>query len=155
MVTSENHTFLPDSLKLFLRKAAVRLSGLAVIAAGIALAAALATYRSTDPSFNTATGEAAQNALGGAGAICADLLWQYFGLGAILFPLAVTAWGVLIFRLKWHKYQILRVLCFIPTLFLTLVLLSALPAVSFSPVIAGFSGAVMPAFYQPDRKSVV
>lgn len=149
MVTSENHTFLPDSLKSFLRKAAVRLSGLAVIAAGIALAAALATYRSTDPSFNTATGEAAQNALGGAGAICADLLWQYFGLGAILFPLAVTAWGVLIFRLKWHKYQILRVLCFIPTLFLTLVLLSALPAVSFSPVIAGFSGAVMPAFYQP------
>ena len=149
MVTSENHTFLPDSLKLFLRKAAVRLSGLAVIAAGVALAAALATYRSTDPSFNTATGEAAQNALGGAGAICADLLWQYFGLGAILFPLAVTAWGVLIFRLKWHKYQILRVLCFIPTLFLTLVLLSALPAVSFSPVIAGFSGAVMPAFYQP------
>ncbi len=149
MVTSENHTFLPDSLKLFLRKAAVRLSGLAVIAAGIALAAALATYRSTDPSFNTATGEAAQNALGGAGAICADLLWQYFGLGAILFPLAVTAWGILIFRLKWHKYQILRVLCFIPTLFLTLVLLSALPAVSFSPVIAGFSGAVMPAFYQP------
>lgn len=149
MVTSENHTFLPDSLKSFLRKAAVRLSGLAVIAAGVALAAALATYRSTDPSFNTATGEAAQNALGGAGAICADLLWQYFGLGAILFPLAVTAWGVLIFRLKWHKYQILRVLCFIPTLFLTLVLLSALPAVSFSPVIAGFSGAVMPAFYQP------
>ena len=149
MVTSENHTFLPDSLKLFLRKAAVRLSGLAVIAAGIALAAALATYRSTDPSFNTATGEAAQNALGGAGAICADLLWQYFGLGAILFPLAVTAWGILIFRLKWHKYQILRVLCFIPTLFLTLVLLSARPAVSFSPVIAGFSGAVMPAFYQP------
>ncbi len=149
MVTSENRTFLPDSLKAFLRKAAVRLSGLAVIAAGCALAAALATYRSTDPSFNTATGEAAQNALGGAGAICADLLWQYFGLGAILFPLAVTAWGVLIFRLKWHKYQILRVLCFIPTLFLTLVLLSALPAVSFSPVIAGFSGAVMPAFYQP------
>ncbi len=149
MVTSENRTFLPDSLKSFLRKAAVRLSGLAVIAAGCALAAALATYRSTDPSFNTATGEAAQNALGGAGAICADLLWQYFGLGAILFPLAVTAWGVLIFRLKWHKYQILRVLCFIPTLFLTLVLLSALPAVSFSPVIAGFSGAVMPAFYQP------
>ena len=149
MVTSDNRTFLPDSLKAFLRKAAVRLSGLAVIAAGCALAAALATYRSTDPSFNTATGEAAQNALGGAGAICADLLWQYFGLGAILFPLAVTAWGVLIFRLKWHKYQILRVLCFIPTLFLTLVLLSALPAVSFSPVIAGFSGAVMPAFYQP------
>lgn len=149
MATFEKYTFLPDSLKLFLHKAAVRVSGLVVIAAGCALAAALATYRSTDPSFNTATGDAAQNALGGAGAVCADLLWQYFGLGAILFPLAVTAWGVLIFRLKWHKYQFLRVLCFIPTLFLMLVLLSALPAVSFSPVIAGFSGAVMPAFYHP------
>ena len=149
MISSEKHTFLPDSLKIFLRRLAIRCGGIGVAAAGIALGAALATYNSTDPSLNTASGELPQNALGGIGAVCADLLWQFFGLGAVLFPLALIAWGFLIFRLKWHKFQILRVLCFIPTLFLLLILFSALPAVSFTPVLAGFSGAVMPAFYHP------
>ena len=115
MISSEKHTFLPDTLKVFFHKLAIRCCGLALIAAGVALAAALATYDSTDPSLNTASGNPAQNALGGAGAVCADLLWQYFGLGAVLFPLALTAWGLLVARLKWHKFQILRVLCFIPT----------------------------------------
>lgn len=149
MISSEKHTFLPDTLKVFFHKLAIRCCGAALIAAGLALAAALTTYDSTDPSLNTASGNLPQNALGGFGAVCADLLWQYFGLGAVLFPLALMAWGILIARLKWHKFQILRVLCFIPTLFLLLVLFSALPAVSFSPVLAGFSGAVMPAFYHP------
>lgn len=147
MISSEKNTFLPDTLKIFFHKLAVRCCGTALIAAGIALAAALATYDTADPSLNTATGNTPQNALGGFGAVCADLLWQFFGLGAVLFPLALAAWGLLIARLKWHKFQILRVLCFIPTLFLLLVLFSALPAVSFPPVPAGFSGAVMPAFY--------
>lgn len=147
MISSEKHTFLPDTLKVFFQKLIIRFCGLAFIAAGIALSAALATYNSADPSLNTASGNLPQNALGGFGAVSADLLWQYFGLGAVLFPLALTAWGLLIFRLKWHRFQFLRVLCFIPTLFLLLVLFSALPAVSFTPVLAGFSGAVMPAFY--------
>ncbi len=147
MISSEKHTFLPVSLKVFFQKLTIRFCGLSLIAAGIALAAALATYNSTDPSLNTASGNLPQNALGGFGAIGADLLWQYCGLGAILFPLSLIAWGLLIFRLKWHKFQVLRILCFIPTLFLLLILFSALPAVSFAPVLAGFSGAIMPTFY--------
>ena len=149
MIKAEKHTFLPDTFKVFFHKMSIRLCGLFIIAAGIALAVALATYESTDPSLNTASGNIPKNALGYTGAVCADLLWQYFGLGAVLFPLALMAWGVLIVRLKWHRFQFLRVLCFIPTLFLLLVLFSALPAVSFTPVLAGFSGAVMPAFYHP------
>ena len=149
MVSCEKHSFLPESLRLFFHKAAIRGSGLLIIGLGGSLGAALATYDSADPSFNTATGEAAKNALGGFGAGCADLLWQYFGLGALLFPVSLIAWGVLIVCLKWHKFQFFRVLCLIPTLFLCLILLAALPDVSFPPVLAGFSGAVMPAFYQP------
>ncbi len=149
MIKTEKHTFLPDSFKVFFHKLGIRVCGLFLIVTGIALAVALATYDSTDPSWNTASGNLPKNALGGMGAICADLLWQYFGLGAVLFPLALMAWGLLVVRLKWHKFQFLRVLCFIPTLFLLLVLFSALPAVSFTPVLAGFSGAVMPAFYHP------
>lgn len=149
MTNSEKHTFLPAALKAFFRRLTVRCIGLAFIIAGALLSAALITYNPADPSFNTATGETATNLLGTAGALWADLLWQYFGAGTVLFPVALTAWGILIIRLKWHKFQILRVISFIPTLLLTLVLLSALPEVSFPPVLAGFSGAVMPAFYLP------
>ena len=149
MINSEKHTFLPDNLKFFFRKLIIRCSGLLLICFALALAAALATYDSADPSFNTASGNTPQNALGSFGAICSDLLWQYFGLGALLFPAAIFSWGIIVLRLKWHKYQFLRALCFVPTLFLLLILFSALPAVSLTPLIAGFSGAIMPAFYHP------
>ncbi|MBO4643904.1 MAG: DNA translocase FtsK 4TM domain-containing protein [Alphaproteobacteria bacterium] len=155
MTNSERHSFLPASLKLFFRRLTIRCFGIAFICAGLLLSIALATYNSADPSVNTATGGVAANLLGSVGALWADLLWQLFGLGAVLFPLSLIAWGILIFRFKWHKYQILRVFSFIPTLFLLLILFSALPEVSFSPVVAGFSGAVMPAFYLPLRQALI
>ncbi|MBO4520996.1 MAG: DNA translocase FtsK 4TM domain-containing protein [Alphaproteobacteria bacterium] len=155
MTNSEKHSFLPAALKLFFRRLTVRCFGIAFICAGLLLSIALATYNSADPSVNTATGGVAANLLGSVGALWADLLWQLFGLGAVLFPLSLIAWGILIFRFKWHKYQILRVFSFIPTLFLLLILFSALPEVSFSPVVAGFSGAVMPAFYLPLRHALI
>ena len=154
MTNSEKHTFLPAALKVFFRRLTIRCFGLAFISAGLLLSIALATYNPADPSFNTATGGTATNLLGAIGAAGADLLWQFFGLGAVLFPVALIAWGILIFRFKWHKFQILRVLSLIPTLFLLLTLFSALPEVSFPPVVAGFSGAVMPAFYLPLRHAL-
>lgn len=146
-MNSEKRTFLPVGLKILFRNLTVRCVGTAVVLSGILVAAALSTYNPADPSFNTATGETATNIVGAAGALWADMLWQYFGLGAILFPVALAAWGVIVIRLKWHKYQILRLLSLIPTLFLLLIIFSALPEVSFTPVLAGFGGAVMPAFY--------
>lgn len=149
MISSPENTFLPDNLKMFFRRLFIRLTGLAVIAAGFAVAAALATYNGADPSFNTATGNIPRNVLGHFGACLSDLLWQYSGLGAVLFPVALTAWGILVFRLKWHRFQLLRVLCFFPALFALLVLFSALPSRSFAFFPAGYAGAVMPAFYHP------
>lgn len=139
----------PPVLKAFFHKAAVRLTGVAVISAGIAVAAALATYRAADPSFNTATGEAPHNALGYFGSYLSDTLWQYFGFGALLFPIALVAWGMIVVGLKWRKLQMLRIVCFVPTLLLILIMLSALPFASGWPVYAGAGGAVMPAFYTP------
>ncbi len=140
-------TLFPPVFKAFFHKAAIRFAGLAVIAAGIAVAVALATYRIADPSFNTATGEAPVNALGYFGSYLSDTLWQYFGFGALLFPAALAAWGIIVVRLKWHKLQALRILCFVPTLLFVLILLSALPPADVWPVYAGAGGAVMPALY--------
>lgn len=60
--------------------------GIMWAAAGIFLALALATFHSSDPSFNsTGMGLVAKNACGFVGSFLADLVYQGFGLGAWLF----------------------------------------------------------------------
>ncbi len=147
MKSSKTKTILPKALKESLHRLLIRFIGLCLMLASFALMLALATYASTDASFNTATGALPINALGRFGAYSSDILWQFFGLGALFFPLSLFAWGLIIFRLKWHKFQVFRVVSFFPTLFVLLCVCSVLPAVSFSPVLAGFSGAMMPVFY--------
>lgn len=68
-------------------------------AAGIFLALALATFHSSDPSFNsTGMGLVAKNACGFVGSFLSDLLYQGFGLGAWLF-----VYGAL--RLSWRTFM--------------------------------------------------
>jgi S-DNA-T family DNA segregation ATPase FtsK/SpoIIIE len=61
--------------------------GLVLLLASAFLLLALATYRSTDPSLNTATGEAARNWTGLFGAWLSDLLLQSLGFTAFFLPL--------------------------------------------------------------------
>ncbi|MDZ4082697.1 MAG: DNA translocase FtsK 4TM domain-containing protein [Bdellovibrionales bacterium] len=73
--------------------------GIMWAAAGIFLALALATFHSSDPSFNsTGMGLVAKNACGFVGSFLADLLYQGFGLGAWLF-----VYGSL--RLAWRTFM--------------------------------------------------
>lgn len=60
--------------------------GIMWIAAGVFISLALATFHSSDPSFNsTGSGLVAKNACGFVGSFLADLLYQGFGAGAWLF----------------------------------------------------------------------
>jgi S-DNA-T family DNA segregation ATPase FtsK/SpoIIIE len=61
--------------------------GLVLLLASAFLLLALATYHSTDPSLNTATGEAARNWTGLFGAWLSDLLLQSLGFTAFFLPL--------------------------------------------------------------------
>ena len=57
----------------WVRPLSTRLRGGVVAAFGAALIAAFASWNSADPSLNVASGLAATNALGGAGALLADI----------------------------------------------------------------------------------
>ncbi len=73
------------------------LVGLATLGAVGAVAVALATWSATDPSLSNATTRAAHNALGGFGAIVADLVTQVIGLaGAVMLPpILVIGWRLI------------------------------------------------------------
>ena len=92
--------YLPLGVRLFLRRRAVELTGIAMMAATAFSALAIATWSSSDPSFNNATGIAPTNWLGFPGAATADLLLQSLGLGAVFLILPFAAWG---WRLTTHR----------------------------------------------------
>ena len=57
------------------------------------LAASLATWSVSDPSFNHATGGQVRNALGTPGAVLADILMQTIGLATAVFLIPLVLWG--------------------------------------------------------------
>jgi DNA segregation ATPase FtsK/SpoIIIE, S-DNA-T family len=71
-----------------------RLRGGMVAAAGVALAVAFATYNAADPSLNAAAPEAPRNAMGGGGAVLADIGVQSLGVGAGLLALLIVVCGL-------------------------------------------------------------
>ncbi|MBE1236249.1 DNA translocase FtsK [Phaeovibrio sulfidiphilus] len=89
--------FLPKAAIAGLKTASVQvLGGLLLLGAGL-LAVALATYASSDPSFNTASDGPIRNALGRTGALVADLGLQGFGLGTWIPVLGFGALGLRMF----------------------------------------------------------
>ncbi|WP_306028588.1 DNA translocase FtsK [Stappia sp. MMSF_3263] len=79
--------------KRFMRRNMIGAAGLALIALCAALASALATWSTTDPSFSHATSGPVRNALGQPGAVVADLFMQAIGLASAVFLVPVVLWG--------------------------------------------------------------
>ncbi len=80
-------------LKRFLRRNLVGATGLGLIALAAMVAAALATWSVSDPSFNHATSGPVRNALGSPGAVVADILMQSIGLATAVFLVPLVLWG--------------------------------------------------------------
>jgi len=91
---------VPERLRQAVAKRSRQIIGWAMIGAGVATLAALATWSPSDPSLSNATGAAVRNLLGRPGAIVADLLMQLFGLAAlaVVLPPLVAGW-----RLVTHR----------------------------------------------------
>ncbi|HSR56335.1 MAG TPA: DNA translocase FtsK 4TM domain-containing protein [Alphaproteobacteria bacterium] len=106
--------FLPQGVSAFLRRRAVEAFGLAVIAAGGALLAAITSYSPRDASLNTAVDGPVANWLGAPGAMIADIGLQSIGLAALLPGLVLVAWGFRIivgkdFGALWLRVALLPV----------------------------------------------
>ncbi|HEX6859461.1 MAG TPA: DNA translocase FtsK 4TM domain-containing protein [Caulobacteraceae bacterium] len=71
-----------------------RLRGLILALAGAGLVLAFATYNAADPSWNAVSAREPTNALGGAGAVLADLFVQSLGLAAWAAALLMVLFGV-------------------------------------------------------------
>ena len=78
---------------MFLRRRAVETGAVILIGGAVTVAASLATYAPTDPSFNTATGVPVQNAFGLPGAHLADVLFQMIGIAGAVVPIVFAAWA--------------------------------------------------------------
>ncbi|MEE2980776.1 MAG: DNA translocase FtsK 4TM domain-containing protein, partial [Pseudomonadota bacterium] len=84
---------LPPAAVAFMRRRFVEFSGGVLGIAAVLFGLALASYGAGDPSLNTATGQAAANLVGYAGAIAADLALQSVGLAAVALVIAPLAWA--------------------------------------------------------------
>ncbi|MFZ5670644.1 MAG: DNA translocase FtsK 4TM domain-containing protein, partial [Pseudomonadota bacterium] len=76
------------------RPLAVRLRGGTVAAFGAAMVAAFASWNASDPSLNAASALPAANALGGPGALLADVFLQSLGLAAWALALLMVMFGL-------------------------------------------------------------
>ena len=86
-------SLLPAGSGAFLARRLGETAGLALAVLAGVLGAALMTYSSADPSFNTAAEGEAANLIGRPGSYAADLLLQWLGLAAALPPLILAAWS--------------------------------------------------------------
>jgi S-DNA-T family DNA segregation ATPase FtsK/SpoIIIE len=105
----EARRLISPTLLAMARRRLAGLGGLLLGLVGIGLAVALGTYHPADASFDTA-GTVVRNLAGPAGAIVADLLWQGFGLVAVLPVVVLLLWAWRIVEHKPFAFVLFRIL---------------------------------------------
>ena len=145
METAEKNTFLPTGVGSILKRRAIEMGGVLLIAFALTLFAALATYNPSDPSFNTAAEGSPSNLLAQYGAIISDLLLQSMGLSTVLGIIIVFAWGWQFItthslRACWVRLALLPVSLLLCAL--TLTALGAVWTTIVWPIEAGLGGFV-------------
>ena len=134
---------LPSGSGPFFARRLREAAGLALAALALVIGAALITYSATDPSFNSAAGDATGNLFGRPGSYGADLLLQWLGLAAGLLPLILGAWAWAFASHRGLSRRLARLALALAPL---AVLLAAVGCASFGlaewPTGAGAGGAV-------------
>jgi len=90
--------FFPEGAGPFLRLRLMEAIGAVLLACGLGLFLALATFNRGDPSLNVATPQVPKNLFGLQGAYVADVMLQSLGLAAWVLAFVVTVWGLRLMR---------------------------------------------------------
>jgi S-DNA-T family DNA segregation ATPase FtsK/SpoIIIE len=90
--------FFPEGAGPFLRLRLMEAIGAVLLACGLGLFLALATFDRGDPSLNVATPQLPKNLFGLQGAYVADVMLQSLGLAAWVLAFVVTVWGLRLMR---------------------------------------------------------
>ena len=85
---------VPAAVREFFKKRLFELAGVILFIILIAVGLALATWSVEDPSLNRALDQPAKNWLGYPGAVVADQLMQFFGLGVLPFIIIPMGWAL-------------------------------------------------------------
>jgi DNA segregation ATPase FtsK/SpoIIIE, S-DNA-T family len=126
----------------FVARHAVRASGLAVAAIGIAAVVSLATWHVDDPSFSFVSDGPVRNALGWPGAAFADLAMQFLGFAVVglVFPLLILGWNL--FRLRLPRRIVQQLAAWLAGTALLAATFSCLPVLAQWPLPTGLGGAI-------------
>ena len=85
---------VPAAVRIFFMRRLSELAGMLLFLALIAAGLSLASWSVDDPSLNHALDGAARNWLGYPGAVIADELMQFFGLGVLVLLALPVRWAV-------------------------------------------------------------
>ncbi len=124
----------------FARRQLLRLSGVVMIVGALFATASLATWNIGDPSLNHATGNEVVNAMGPFGAIIADILTQFFGIGALPALLPLAALGLTLARGRDTGSARLRTLYWLGTILIGCAALACLNRPVTWPLPSGLGG---------------
>ncbi|WP_119679990.1 DNA translocase FtsK [Indioceanicola profundi] len=137
---------MPEEAARFLKRRMVELGGLVLLLLGAAVAAALATYAPTDPSWSTAVpGDSARvlNLLGLPGAYTADVLVQALGVSAYLISALLAGWGIAQMRHRDIGGRAVRVVVGLGSVLLTATAMAGLGAGGSAMLLGGSTGVML------------
>ena len=103
-----------------------RVRSVLLLLLAITIFTSLASYTSSDPSFNLVTDNTPNNILFYFGSYLSDMLYQLFGLSVFILPLCAVSWSYLLFFNREINYTLLRTLAMLLSIFFCSSTLNAL-----------------------------
>ena len=131
---------VPAAVREFFKKRLYEFAGVVLFLALIATGLALATWSVEDPSLNRALSQPARNWLGYPGAVVADQLMQFFGLGVLPLLVIPTAWAIRSLNHRSIARPFRTMFYWIACVLAASAAFSAVPAPSSWALVAGLGG---------------
>ena len=130
---------VPAALRLFFMRRLSEFAGVMLFLVLMAVGLSLASWSVDDPSLNHALDSAARNWLGYPGAVIADELMQFFGLGVIVLLAIPARWAVALLAHEGISRPFTRMLAWLGSALAASATLSAVATPSGWSLVAGTS----------------